>query len=62
MSSKSYHIIAIGGWILNIAGYLLVKNPVDASFMRGFGMGIVIISYLSLIIKNRQQKNEATAR
>jgi len=62
MSSKFYHILAVAGWILNIAGYLLVKNPVDAAFMRGFGMGVVIISYLTLIIKNRQQKNEATSR
>jgi hypothetical protein len=51
------------GWIVAITGHFLnqYQSPY-ANFMQGLGAGFVIIGSLILIIKKRNQKNEASSR
>jgi hypothetical protein len=58
MTTTRYHVLALAGLLLNIAGSLMVQN----SFIQGLGSGITIISYVTILVKNREQNNEATSR
>lgn len=51
------------GWILAITGHFMAQyqNPY-AYFIQGLGAGFVIIGSLIIIIKKRNQKNEASSR
>jgi hypothetical protein len=55
--------MALAGWVLNIAGHFSVhyQNPY-AYFMQGLGLGLVIIGWMTIFLKNRNQKNEASSR
>jgi hypothetical protein len=63
MNTNFYHAMALAGWLINIAGHLLVQyqNP-NAYYIQGVGSGLVIIGWMTIIIKNRNQKHEASSR
>jgi hypothetical protein len=62
MSTQHYHILAIMGWSLKIFSHLFITTPEVHPFLNGFSLGAICICYLAIIIKKRQEKNEATSR
>jgi hypothetical protein len=62
MSNKHYHILAMAAWGIKIFSHLFVTTPVVHSVLNGFSLGVVCICYVTILIKQRQEKNEATSR
>jgi hypothetical protein len=63
MNTTFYHAMAFAGWLINIAGHLMVQyQDPSAYYIQGFGAGLVIIAWMTIIIKNRNQKHEASSR
>jgi hypothetical protein len=61
-TTKFYHLLAIAGWLLNIAGALFVPTVDLGDFLKGLGLGVVLMSYLTIIINNKKKKNEVASR
>jgi hypothetical protein len=63
MNTTFYHAMAFAGSLINIAGHLLVQyQDPYAYFIHGVGSGLMIIGWMTIIIKNRNQKHEASSR
>ena len=63
MNTTLYHVMALAGWLINIAGHLMVQyQNAYAYYIQGLGAGLVIIAWMTIIIKNRNQKHEASSR
>ena len=62
MTTKHYHILAMGGWLLKIFSHVFTTAPEVHSFLNGFALGMITICYLTILIKKRKEQHEATAR
>lgn len=55
--------MAFAGWLINIAAHLMVQYQKPyAYYLYALGAGLVIIGSLAIIIKNSNQKHEASSR
>jgi cyanate permease len=63
MNTTFYQVMTLVGWVLCIIGYFLdnYQNPY-ASYLQGFGAGLVVMGSLTIILKKRNQKHEASSR